>query len=434
MPPSVAIIGGGPAGLTAAYRLASTGARITLIEQSTSVGGRLASTEFTTQPLWLFGCHTATRTLLSTLNPGNGRLLHPVQPEFFLPDSRIGRLRRPWLPAPIHTVIGLLSCRNLPWTDRWRLLSFLERIWEGAECLPSDLENWSADEWLKAIGQSDEARRLFWNTLAAWMTGTHLTRLSAAAWVHTMQPPFLGSRADAQLDLVAATFREWFIDPINRCFDKADAVIRVGLEAVQLQVEKDAVTAVRLRDGTTVQAEWYVMALPHRRLQALLPERLLTNYAYFQHITELCDVPAITVHLLIQGRRPAPRLILCGGRSFESVALTQVEQGTSILLAAYGNDAVMSRPDEELARSALGQIHAIVPDAKEVAHSTTIARHPAAFLSLHPGSRALRPLQRSPIRNLLVAGAWTDTGWPSHLESAVVSGTRCAEIITGQRR
>jgi uncharacterized protein with NAD-binding domain and iron-sulfur cluster len=50
-------------------------------------------------------------------------------------------------------------------------------------------------------------------------------------------------------------------------------------------------------------------------------------------------------------------------------------------------------------------------------------------LALPPGTKVRRPLQRSPIRNLLVGGAWTDTGWPSNLESAIVSGERCAEII-----
>jgi len=56
-----------------------------------------------------------------------------------------------------------------------------------------------------------------------------------------------------------------------------------------------------------------------------------------------------------------------------------------------------------------------------------------AWLALTPGTKVRRPIQRSPIPNLLLAGAWTDTGWPANLESAIVSGERCAEIIIGQR-
>jgi hypothetical protein len=52
-----------------------------------------------------------------------------------------------------------------------------------------------------------------------------------------------------------------------------------------------------------------------------------------------------------------------------------------------------------------------------------------AVLSLSPGTKVRRPIQRSPIPNLLLAGAWTDTGWPANLESAIVSGERCADVV-----
>ena len=42
------------------------------------------------------------------------------------------------------------------------------------------------------------------------------------------------------------------------------------------------------------------------------------------------------------------------------------------------------------------------------------------------GIALLRPIQRSPIDNLLVAGPWTDTGWPATMEGAVRSGVHAA--------
>lgn len=59
---------------------------------------------------------------------------------------------------------------------------------------------------------------------------------------------------------------------------------------------------------------------------------------------------------------------------------------------------------------------------------------PHAALPLPPGTKTRRPIQLSPISNLLVAGAWTDTGWPANFESAIVSGERCAEIIIDYRK
>jgi hypothetical protein len=40
-----------------------------------------------------------------------------------------------------------------------------------------------------------------------------------------------------------------------------------------------------------------------------------------------------------------------------------------------------------------------------------------------------RPAQASPIRNLLVAGDWTATGWPATMEGAVRSGYLAAQEI-----
>ena len=56
-----------------------------------------------------------------------------------------------------------------------------------------------------------------------------------------------------------------------------------------------------------------------------------------------------------------------------------------------------------------------------------------AILLLKPGTKLHRPIQRSPIENLLLAGSWTDTGWPPNLESAIVSGNRCAETIASDK-
>jgi uncharacterized protein with NAD-binding domain and iron-sulfur cluster len=72
-----------------------------------------------------------------------------------------------------------------------------------------------------------------------------------------------------------------------------------------------------------------------------------------------------------------------------------------------------------------------MPESKiALTHPRTV---PNAILSLKPGTKLHRPIQRSPIANLLLAGSWTDTGWPPNLESAIVSGNRCAETIASNK-
>ena len=50
----------------------------------------------------------------------------------------------------------------------------------------------------------------------------------------------------------------------------------------------------------------------------------------------------------------------------------------------------------------------------------------AATFRAAPGSGALRPSCETAIPGLLLAGAYTDTGWPATLEGAVRSGHEAA--------
>jgi hypothetical protein len=101
------------------------------------------------------------------------------------------------------------------------------------------------------------------------------------------------------------------------------------------------------------------------------------------------------------------------------------------LLAVIKIQPDQPAPDlERHVSTLLGSLHLLEPGR----HLDGLGQHEIqhAVLPLGPGTKLLRPIPRSPIPNLLVAGAWTDTGWPANLESAVVSGERCADIITGR--
>jgi hypothetical protein len=58
-------------------------------------------------------------------------------------------------------------------------------------------------------------------------------------------------------------------------------------EVRQLRYERDRISGVLLQDGSLLQADWYVAALPPHQLMPLLPERWLTRYAYFEQLAEL---------------------------------------------------------------------------------------------------------------------------------------------------
>jgi uncharacterized protein with NAD-binding domain and iron-sulfur cluster len=331
--------------------------------------------------------------------------------------------------------VNLLKFAGIPWKERWRLASWVEQLWEGDAQLPADLEQRTADEWLASIKQNTRTCRVVWNPLARWLTGNDLSTMSADAFVTSLRPFFLRTRSDSRISVVQGSLQSSFIQPIIGRLTQLGAIIVRNPGAIQLQYERDQISGIQLRDGSQLQADWYVAALPPHELTPLLPERWLTRYAYFQQLTELRSVDSTTFYVYAEQPCATPRLILLNDPSFHSVLATPTIHGrTAFSLVTTDSQLSQPRPDANLdviPLDLLRSLWLLKPDSK----ISSICRRiiPNGTLTLKPGTKSHRPLQRSPIANLLVAGAWTDTGWPPNFESAIVSGNRCAHAIISDR-
>lgn len=432
---SIIVLGGGLAGLTAAYRLASQGAHVTLVDRRSILGGHAIQSGqgWESAPLVVSASHEATwalwRSFRSPVGPAPFR---HVPLEFLLPDGRTVAYPFTPLPRPFHVAVSLLRFAGLTWRERWRLVAWLEQIWEGELQLPSDLPHRTADEWLTWLGQGDQARRTIWGPLAQWLTGNQLKNLSADSFRVAIEAIFLRSASKSRW-AIASSLHASLVQPMVEQLRATGAMILLDTEAGQLLSEGDRVTGVRLQNGSTLQGDWYLAALPPRRLAALLPERWLSRYAYFQQLAELTVRSTATVQVIIRRSLTKPRILLLSHSPFSSM-VAQSTGSDHMICRFSGNpestdspttfEALQTRAEETLRLLRLLSV-------AEPLTSCRCRNEDDGVLSLEPGMQLRRPLQCSPIGNLLVAGAWTDTGWPPNIESAIVSANRCAEIVAG---
>lgn len=437
MTPTALVVGSTLAGLTAALRLGQRGYAVTLIEHA--VPRNTTSARHTSDdhglPLVLMGCHTATRALLDTLGTSNAVPLDGrVGFELLLSDHRVMRLRRPPLPAPLHALAGLAIFAGMPVRDRWRFLMWVERTWEQDPALPVDLDSHTAEAWLRGIGQSEYARAHIWSPLSRFLLGDDVKTVSAAVLLTTLMRCFLSSRSHSQLAIPRLSMNQLLHQPMR------EALIRMGVTITTTYVERiefngERVTGIQLKGEILRVADWYIVALPHHGVSPLLPERLLTRFSYFQHIEELADTPAIAVHLWLDEPIQSPRLILLAGRAFHWICLTPAADRQTHAALVMTGPSGLDRSDEELLKAAAEDLQRVLPVlSKAPRRAHHIVRSQRACLSMRPGITAHRPLQQSPFPNLLLAGEWTDTGLSATVESAVVSGTRCAEAILVKAR
>ena len=423
---SVMVLGAGPAGLTAAYRLALGGLRVTVLTPSARIGEHVRRES--DPPASILGCHEATWALLHALG------IRPDQPafaeaqlEFLLPSDRVVRYPKTRFPTPIQQLLTIGRFSGLRAGERWKLLSWLEQLWEGSVELPADLEQRTAESWLGSLSHSPSSRQTIWAPLSRWLTGNDLQHLSADAFVTALKPFFLSHAADSRIWVPRQTWDRAFVQPVTDALAKAQATVCAGTRAVRFEYHDDRITGLRVKDGASLQADWYLAALPPRELTGLLPERWLSRYAYFQQIVDLEAFSSSVLQVRTGETMTSPRHILMGAGPFNWIACkpSQFDRGL-VATVTMRQDQAVTEPIQRVS-ALLRSLNLLQPER----HITGFRQEDRAlaWLALPPGTKVRRPLQRSPIRNLLLAGAWTDTGWPANLESAIVSGERCAAII-----
>jgi len=428
----VLILGGGLSGLTAALHLATSGHAVTVLDQADQVGGRLHHAP----PPILLESHHATWSLLNSLGRDTmARQLRHTPLEFLqATGARVQFLHLP-LPSPLNTLLGTTLFQGLSMRDRWHLLSFLERTWEQDPPLPNDLDTRAADEWLTSIGQSEQARHGVWNSLARLLLGAALPTVSAGLFMRTLRRCFLTGARATKLIVPPQGVDTFLLAPLKARLDAVGVQFRLNTMVAQLHFAQHRVTNVELTDRSRLTADWYLSALPHNRLTPLLPERVVTHYAYFQQLSHLSESSMLAVRLHVD--RPADRtqLVLLEGKTFHWMIRhadeTRHNQASVIWAMAVGEPGLLPLSQEDLIRLAREDVAAIFPEETPSRHvlDAEVLRLPSAMLSARPGAQQFRPLSTSPFANLLVAGAWTDTGWPANHESAVLSGQRCATAL-----
>jgi uncharacterized protein with NAD-binding domain and iron-sulfur cluster len=91
-------------------------------------------------------------------------------------------------------------------------------------------------------------------------------------------------------------------------------------------------------------------------------------------------------------------------------------------------DDLIDVPSRDVLARFQPELAALLPDAAraEIVDSFVTRERQATF-DQRPGCNVLRPGPDTGLGVLWLAGAWTDTGWPDTMESAVRSGIRAAE-------
>jgi len=437
--PSVAIIGGGLAGMAAAIAATGHGLRVELFERRKQLGGRAASFRDPRigRPIdycqhVVMGCCTNLIDLCRRTGI-DGSFERHTDLHFFGPDGeRSDFVPAGWLPAPLHLLPALIRLRYLSVRERLGIARALSQ-------LARDEDRGSTiGQWLRDHGQSDRVIERFWSVVLVSALSETVDRASTAAARKVFIDGFIAARVAYQLEIPKLPLSDLFDQCLGEWLTQHS--VTVHRSALIRQVEGDAnrATGVLLADGTRRAFDFVVVAVPWHRMGALLSEPLRAALPNLSDVESIPSAAITAVHLWFD--RPItelPHAVLVGklsqwlfnGRRQDTIrGIAEPGHYYQVVISATHDLNVRDRAKtvarvcEELAQ--------VFPDARhaKLLHWRTTAQ-PAAVFSVRPGLDRIRPTQQTPVENLTLAGDWTATGWPATMEGAVRSGYLAVEAI-----
>jgi uncharacterized protein with NAD-binding domain and iron-sulfur cluster len=120
---------------------------------------------------------------------------------------------------------------------------------------------------------------------------------------------------------------------------------------------------------------------------------------------------------------------------FDKTATSGLATGQYLAISLSAADSYVDVPTAALRERFLPALEELFPAAADARVTDFfVTRERRATFRQGPGCGALRPGAATSLPGLLVAGAWTDTGWPDTMEGAVRSGRTAAQELIWQVR
>ncbi len=444
-PPSrhVVVVGGGLAGITAAIALRETGIQVTLLEARPRLGG--ATCSFSRDGLIVdngqhifLGCCTAYRELIARLGMTGSVSLQDRFDVTVLSPGGQARLRRTALPGPLHFGQALAGYGLLSPTERLKVsraalpMRFLD---------PADpaLDGQRLGDWLAARGQGERARRVLWDlfTVSALNVAGDEANLALSATV--IKTALLGRRDAADIGTPGIPLGDLHGQAGARKLAELGATVRLTAKVAGLTPLPGGRFRVQLADrGTsapdTIDADGVVLAVPPEAAARLLPSGAAGPGPGPGQWRELGASPIVNVHIVYDRR--VTRLPFAAAVDspvqwvFDRTGPSGLTAGQYLAISVSAADDVVDTPAAVLRERFLPALAQLFPAARDAQVTDFfVTRERRATFRQVPGCGERRPAAGTGLAGLVLAGAWTDTGWPDTMEGAVRSGLIAAREL-----
>jgi squalene-associated FAD-dependent desaturase len=440
------VVGGGLAGITAAIALREAGVGVTLLESRPWLGG--ATCSFSRRELVIdngqhvfLRCCTSYRELLARLGvTGSVSIQDRFDVTVLSPGGGRARLRRSALPGPLHLGAALARYRFLSVPERIRVARAAAAMRALDPARPG-LDAQRLGDWLSARGQNEHARRKLWDLFIVSALNVDGDNASVPLAATVLKTALLGGRSAADIGVATVPLGVLHGQAAARLLGRLGADIRLGTKAVAVERSPRGGFRVELAsgadgrtscDGAVVEADGVILAVPAGPAARLAGPLGARGAAQWE---ELGTSPIVNVHV-VYGQRVTRLPFAAAVDSpvqwvFDKTRTAGLQAGQYLAVSLSAADGYVDVPTAALRERFLPALEQLFPAAAGARVTDFfVTRERRATFRQAPGSTTLRPAAATALPGLVLAGAWTDTGWPDTMEGAVRSGrTAAAELM-----
>jgi squalene-associated FAD-dependent desaturase len=303
-----------------------------------------------------------------------------------------------------------------------------------------ELDSQRLGDWLAAHWQGEHARRALWDlfTVSALNVPGDDANLALAATV--VKTALLSARDAADIGIPAVPLGDLHGQAAASLLGRLGARVRLGAKAAAVEALPSGGFLIRLANrgtagsngGEVIRADGVVLAVPPEIAGFLLPAAAGHGGTAPPgpgpgQWLQIATSPIVNVHVIYDRR--VTRLPFAAAVDspvqwvFDRTGPSGLRQGQYLAISLSAADAyadVQAARMREQFLPALAELFPAAAQARVV--DCFVTRERRATMRQVPGVGRLRPGAATAVPGLVLAGAWTDTGWPDTMEGAVRSG------------
>ena len=447
------VIGSGLAGLSAAFELAERGLHVVVLESESQVGGRTSNWRAGGMNVEsgihkFVGFYKEFPRLLKRAGISlDSVFIYQDELEIRVAEGgdknadpqkrrRSGRFGVSVLLRPFRTIGGALgNTELLSWRDKWQLVRFMAAGTIRYLRDPRSLDQLSIAEYARQHGVSENVINTVIFSLSSGLFFLPPERYSA-------YPFFALSWAATKRSYASriAVFRGGMTDvmasPLAAAIKRKGGEIKINTSAEKILLQDGRIAGVAAAEET-FETGRVVIATQIAHAKKIVDASYGKDMPGDVELKKLMSLPDMS-GIAVQIELDAPGLpddhIIFGSNS---ILGTFGEQSHTTFRESDGRISTFLTPVEPYIDRSDGEIvAAVIEDLKrqgvDVAGRVTysvVVRHPSEFYLLAPGSESQRPLQRTTVPGLALAGDYTKQPYICSMEGAVVSGRLAAEAV-----